>query len=122
MGHLIMSAKERERLKVFERVEKGELTLKQAAELTGVSYRQVKRQYRRYGQEGDGGLVHRGRGKEGNRGYGREFKEAVIARYKERYPDFGPTLACEKLIEDGYKLSAETLRQWLIADELWEKR
>lgn len=122
MGHLIMSAKERERLKVFERVQKGELTLKQAAELTGVSYRQVKRQYRRYGQEGDGGLVHRGRGKEGNRGYGREFKEAVIARYKERYPDFGPTLASEKLIEDGYKLSAETLRQWLIADELWQKR
>jgi transposase len=80
MGHLIMSAKERERLKVFERVQKGELTLKQAAELTGVSYRQVKRQYRRYGQEGDGGLVHQGRGKEGNRGYGREFKEAVIAR------------------------------------------
>ena len=40
---------------------------------------------------------------------------------KERYADFGPTLACEKRTEGhGYRLSAETLRQWMMAEGLWK--
>jgi len=36
------------------------------------------------------------------------------------YADFGPTLACEKRVESHHSsLSAETLRQWMIADGLW---
>ena len=41
----------------------------------------------------------------------------------ERYADFGPTLACEKLVEQhGYRLSVETLRQWMIAEGLWKPK
>ena len=36
-----------------------------------------------------------------NRARSAEFKAAVLARYQERYPDFGPTLATEKLALDG---------------------
>lgn len=122
MGHLLMSTKERERLKVLARVKKSEMKLKEAAELLGVSYRQAKRQYGRYREEGDKGLVHRGRGRAGNRGYSQDFKKKVIARYQERYPDFGPTLAAEKLEEDGYKLNPETLRLWLVEAGIWQKR
>ena len=33
----------------------------------------------------------------------------------ERYADFGPTLACEKLVEQhGYRLSVETLRPMFV--------
>lgn len=120
MGHLLMSAKERERLKVLERVKRMELTLADAARVLGVSYRQAKRQYTRYRDEGDDGLVHRGRGQTGNRRLA--FKEKVLERYRERYPDFGPTLAAEKLVEEGYELSDETLRLWLVEAGLWKVR
>ena len=40
-----------------------------------------------------------------------------MERYKQRYPDFGPTLAAEKLNLDGYKrIDHETLRQWLVKE------
>ncbi|MEQ8517202.1 MAG: hypothetical protein RIC38_16520 [Chromatocurvus sp.] len=42
---------------------------------------------------------------------------------RSHYADFGPTLASEKLLErDGYRVSAETLRQWMIAEQLWQPR
>lgn len=38
----------------------------------------------------------------------------------EQYPDFGPTLAQEKLTEQHHiNASFETLRQWMISDGLW---
>lgn len=52
-GHLVMSRKERERLKVFARVKRKELTLKEAAELTELCYRHCRRAYQRYQEEGD---------------------------------------------------------------------
>lgn len=87
-----MSAKERKRLKIFERVSRGELTRKDAA-LCGLDYRYVRRLYKRYCALGDRGLVHQGRGRQSNRAYASEFKVAVLKRYQERYSDFGPTLA-----------------------------
>ena len=42
---------------------------------------------------------------------------------RERYADFGPSFACEKLAElHGHRLSAETLRGWMIADGLWKPK
>ncbi len=121
-GHLLMSHKERERLKVFERVKRGELQQLEAAEICGLSYRQTRRLYQRYREWGDRGLLHRGRGRPSNRKYRAEFRAGVLARYQERYPDFGPTLAAEKLALDGYELDHETLRQWLLQAKLWRKQ
>jgi transposase len=50
-------------------------TLKEAAEMTGVSYRQMKRLKKRFEKDGDQGLVHQGRGKAGNRGHKEELKK-----------------------------------------------
>ena len=122
MVHLTMSAKERDRSKVLERVGRGELTLKEAAEMTGVSYRQMKRLKKRFEKDGDEGLVHQGRGKAGNRGHKEELKKRVLEKYKERYPDFGPTLAAEKLEKEGDLVNVETLRQWLIKEGLWKRK
>ena len=121
-GHLTMSSKERERLKLFERVKRAELSLRDAAALCGLSYRQTRRLYKRYRESGDRGLVHRGRGRPSNRAQPAAFKAAVLARYQERYPDFGPTLAAEKLRLDGHVVDHETLRGWLIKAGLWHKR
>jgi hypothetical protein len=41
----------------------------------------------------------------------------------ESYPDFGPTLAAEKLQEDhGLTVSRETLRQWMQDAGIWLSR
>jgi transposase len=95
-GHLRMSARERERLKIFERVKRGELQQTEAATLCQLEYRHLRRLYKRYCAQGDRGLVHQGRGRPSNRAKTTEFKATVLARYQERYPDFGPTLAAEK--------------------------
>ncbi len=117
-----MSAKERERLKIFARVKRGELQQKEAAVLCQLEYRYLRRLYQRYCEQGDSGLVHQGRGRPSNRAKPAEFKAVVLARYQERYPDFGPTLAAEKLALDGHAIDHETLRGWLIKAHLWQKR
>ena len=81
--------------------------------------RQAKRVWRRYQDKGDGGLVHLGRGRCGNREKQVKARERIVARYQERYPDFGPTLAAEHLSREGLKVDHETLRRWLMAQGLW---
>lgn len=117
-----MSRKERRRLELMSRVSEGQLTLVKAAELLGISYRQCKRVCRRYRQEGDAGLVHGSRGRASNRGRA-SVREAVLALYRVKYADFGPTLAREYLWrEDGREVSVTTLRRWLLGAGLWERR
>jgi Integrase core domain. len=121
-GHLMMSRKEREQLKLLARVKRGELNLKEAAEVGGVGYRQCRRQYKRYREHGDRGLLHLGRGRPSNRGRAAAVKQKVLLRYQERYEDFGPTLAAEKLVAEGHTVDHETLRRWLLQAGLWRKR
>ncbi len=123
METLAMSKKERRRLELFSRVREGKLTLVKASELLGLSYRQAKRSYGRYRSEGDGGVVHGLRGRASNRGVDPEKKARVLELYREKYGDFGPTLACEYLAkEDEQEVGVETLRQWLIGEGLWSSR
>ncbi|MBI4356765.1 MAG: helix-turn-helix domain-containing protein [Gammaproteobacteria bacterium] len=118
-GHLIMSQIERVLKVLLESVKAGYLTLKEASERVGLSYRQMKRRKHRYLKEGDTGLMHRRRGQASSRAFPKDFKQSVLALYRERYLDFGPTFASEKLLEDGSKLHHDTLRKWLLAEGLW---
>ena len=123
MGAIGMSRKERDRLEVLGWKERSGISLKEAAEAMGVSYRQSKRIWRRYKAHKGAGLVHLGRGRKANRGYSLEVKERVLRAYGDRYRGFGPTLASEKLQEeDGIRLDHETLRRWLIERGVWERR
>ena len=122
-GALAMSQRERTRLVMMTRVREKAMTIKEAAEVMGVSYRQSRRIYKRYKEEEDRGLIHRNRGQPSNRGKAPEIKEIVLALYGEQYWDFGPTLAAEKLMErDGYEVEHETLRRWLLAAGLWKRQ
>jgi hypothetical protein len=115
MEKLLMSQKERVRLIVMEQVKKDELSLAEACDVLGLSYRQTKRVWRRYRIEGDKGLVHGLRGKPGKRAIASALKARILARYEERYPDFGPTLAAEYLAAEGLLVDHETLRRWRLA-------
>jgi len=122
-GPLAMSQKERLRLVMMNRVEEKAMTIKEASEVMGISYRQGRRIYKRYVSEGDKGLVHRNRGRPSNRSKSCELKGLILALYREQYWDFGPTLAVEKLEElDGYGVDHETLRRWLLAAGLWKRQ
>ena len=122
MATLSMSVNERRRLVVLHQVKAGKLKLAQAAALLGVSYRQAKRVWQRYRTEGDTGLVHRSRGRPSGRRTAPEVRRRALARYRERYPDFGPTLAAEKLRAEGLPVAPETLRRWLLAAGVWRVR
>ena len=121
-GHLTLSKKERQRLAKFEEVTAGRMTLKRAAELLSLSYRQVLRAYARFRAEGDRGLMHRRRRQASNRRTAEAVKAAVLTRYRERYEGFGPTLAAEELAKEGVQVDPETLRRWLLESGDWHKR
>ena len=119
METLLMSQRDRKRMIVMTEVKKGVLSVAEAARAMGVCYRQAKRIWRRFVKRGEAGLVPRSRGRASPRRNPADFRRKVLARYEQRYPDFGPTLAAEKLQEDGLPVDHETLRRWLVDKGLW---
>jgi hypothetical protein len=102
-------------MKVMAGVAEEEVTLIAASGLMGVSYRQGKRIWRRYQDEGDAGLVHRLRGKPSARRKPPALREQVLAMCEEqRYEGFGPTLMAEQLLKAKLVVDHETLRRWRI--------
>ena len=90
-------------------VAEGKRGLGTAAEVLGVSYRQAKRIYRRYREEGPAGVVHRNVGRRSHRSHSKELRATVVGKYREEYRDFGPTLAAEKMGERaGLAIDHET--------------
>lgn len=123
-----MSRRELRRVEVLSRVKEGELKLVNAAELIGVSSRQVKRLWKRYREEGPEGLQHRSAGRRSNQAKPAAFREKVLRLVRKKYGGeagkrFGPTLAAEHLeADDGLKVKAETLRLWMRAEGLWSRQ
>ena len=117
----MMSDKERDRLDVMGRVKRKELTVADGAGLLGLSLRQGRRVWKRFELKGAAGLVHGLRGRTANNAIPRDVRERVVKRYQERYADFGPTLACEKLAADDPDLavSPDTLVRLLRAEGVW---
>jgi Helix-turn-helix domain len=115
-----MSRGERDVLKVMALVLKGERTQEEASRLLKRSVRQIRRLQRRLEKEGDGGLVHRLRGKPSNHRLDASVREAVLKIYRRELMGFGPTLAWEKLTERGHKLSSRSLHLWLVQEGLWQ--
>ena len=77
----------------------------------------------RYRAEGAAGLVSRHRGRRPNNQIADALRQEILDLVRSRYADFGPTLACEKLAKlHDHKISVETLRQWMIADDLWKPK
>lgn len=104
-------------------VQERQITLVEAALKLKISYRQAKRVYALFQEKGEAGLVHGLQGRASNNRLEEGLKAQVVEAYRNRYSDFGPTLALEKLAEhEGLMLSKESLRQLLIAEGLWMKR
>jgi len=122
-----MSARELSRVEVLSRVKAGTLSVKSAATLLAVSYRQAKRLVRRYRREGAKGLKHRSASRPSNHARPTAERERVLALVRAKYSGpiderFGPTLAAEHLAsEDGVTVHHDTLRRWMVAAGLWSR-
>ena len=123
-----MSQRELKRAGILERVAGGELSLVEGSELMGLSYRQGKRLWKKYGEKGPAGLVHGNVGRVSNRAKPKKFRQRVLKLVREKYSGgeeerFGPTLAAEHLgEEDGLEVEAETLRRWMLEEGLWSRQ
>jgi transposase len=118
-----MSTKEINRGELIRRVRERRLTQVKAASLMNISVRQVKRLYHRFKVGGLSGLASRQRGRPSNHKLTKETKAKVVALVLERYADFGPTLAHEKIVElQGIHVCRETIRGWLVETGIWLTR
>ena len=122
-GLITMSMRELDRVKVIEAVVEQRLMPWRAAERLGVSRRQIERLAERYRNEGGVGLISRQRGKPSHNQLPQGLADRALRLIRERYADFGPTLACEKLLEcHGLQLSKETVRKLMTDAGLWIPR
>ncbi len=118
-----MSVKELKRLKIIQEAIDRHITQKIAASIIGITERQTRRIIRVVRDEGEKGVIHKSRGMVSNRRIPDKIRNKVLMFYKKKYPDFGPTLASEKLSEiDNINISTESLRKWLIEAGIWKRR
>jgi hypothetical protein len=96
---IALSQRERDRLRVLHEIRQKQITQREAARRLKISGRHVRR------------LLVAAR-----------WERKILTRVRERYADFGPTLAAEHLAQEGLPVSRETLRKWMVKASLWRPR
>ncbi|WVT74840.1 ISNCY family transposase [Sinorhizobium chiapasense] len=123
MGLIAMSERDLQRIEVLSKVTAGRMTLVSAARVLELSTRQVRRLLERINTGGAASIRHKAIGRPSNNRINDGVRDYAVTLVRERYADFGPTLAAEKLAErDGLTVSRETLRQWMSEAGLWLSR
>ena len=118
-----MSERELHRIEALSKVIERRMTSVAAANLLGVSVRQVQRLLKTFQADGAAALRHKARGRRSNNRIVDGVRDFVLELIREHYIDFGPTLAREKLIErHQLAVSKETLRKWMTEAGIWTSR
>lgn len=122
-GLFVMSSQELDRKEILDKILKKELTQVKAANILCLTDRRIRKLLSNYKKYGIKALISKKRGKRSNRAYSEEFRHQVINLITSKYPDFGPTFACEKLYElDKIKISHEKLRKWMISADIYKSK
>lgn len=115
MKTIIMTDKDTFRFGVINDLNNNKLSMSQVKVMLGLSGRQIKRIKKQVREEGTEGVIHKGRDKIGNRKIPVEIREKMEKLLKGTYPDFGPTFASEKLLDNhGITISKESVRSIMI--------
>ena len=123
MTLITMSAKELDRFQIIEKLIGQHINGTKAAELLSMSVRQVKRLKAKVIKSGAQGLIHGNRGQPGHRRLPGQERKKIIVLLRQRYPDFGPTFASEKLSENhGIVHDPKTIRQIMMTEGLWKSK
>ena len=122
-GAITMTTHELDRLQIIRLVVDGTLKPGHAAQRLGLTDRQVRRLVQRVRQEGPSGIVSKRAGQPSNNRTPVDRAHLALSIIRDRYADFGPTLACEKLREvHAQELSKETIRKLMMDAGLWVPR
>ncbi len=114
-----MTQKEVTRLEVMQALEAGMMVGREAAEVLGVSERQVKRLRKAYRERGATGLVHGNRGKRSPQRTPEEVVKQIAALVEAHYRDYNDQHVTELLEEKhGIKVSRSTVRRVRLAHGL----
>jgi hypothetical protein len=120
---LQMTKPELHRAQVLDQLVRKHIQQGEAAAQLGISVRQVKRLKRAYLLDGAKALLSKKRGRASNHRLDPEIKKQALVWLGQRYADFGPTLAHEKLTEvHKLNLSVESVRRLMTQAALWKPR
>lgn len=120
---LPMTLKQLGRLDVIHRAKRREITQKVAAKMLQVTDRTVREYLQRLELEGPGFLRHGLRDRPSNNCIPDGERHRIESLLRNRYPDFGPTLATEKLRElHGIERNRKTVQRIQVSLGLWKPR
>ena len=120
---IVMSQKELSRYDIIKQLIDGQINGADASKQIGVSIRHVKRLKAKVNKKGAMGLIHANRGRTSNRRLSDRIISQAKKYLKERYYDFGPTLAAEKLEENHQiKINKESVRHIMTKLDLWKPK
>ncbi|CUX71138.1 MULTISPECIES: ISNCY family transposase [Agrobacterium] len=123
MGLIAMSERDLQRIEILSKVIAGRMTMVSAAHVLDLSTRQIRRLLNRMQTGGAASIRHKAIGRPSNNRINDGIRDYAVTLVRERYADFGPTLAAEKLAErDGLHVSRETVRGWMVDVGLWLSR
>ena len=121
--NIVMASKEAKRYDIIKDLISQKINGTQAAKQLNLSVRQVKRLKRRVKKEGIKGVIHKSRGREGNRKLKRKTAKKIKKLIQENYSDFTPAFIQEKLNEShNIKASYGTVRNIMIKEKLYFPR
>src|SRR5438874_11701712 len=116
---IALSQRERDRLRVLHEIQQKQITQIAEARRLKISDRQIRRLLFRLEEYGDRAVIHGLRGRPSHRRLAARLEHKILRRVRQRYADFGPTLAAEHLAQEGLPVSRETLRKWMVKASLW---
>lgn len=115
-----MSRKEISRVSVLDEVVAKMLTQVSASAKLGITDRHLRRILKNYKKFGPPALIHGLRGKLSNRATPQDKLDEAIKLVEDKYWDFGPTFAAEKLFENhDLKIDHDVLRHEMVRVGLW---
>ncbi|MBB4277316.1 putative ArsR family transcriptional regulator [Rhizobium mongolense] len=95
MGLIAMSERDLQRIEVLSKVVDGRMTMVSAAHVLELSTRQVRRLLERIRTTGAASIRHKAIGRPSNNRICDGVRDYALALIRERYADFGPTLASD---------------------------
>src|ERR1700737_3701344 len=116
---IALSQRERDGLRGLHGAQQKQITQIEAPRRLKISDRHIRRLLFRLRGRGDRAVIHGLRGKPSNRRLAAGLELKILRRVRQRYADFGPTLAAEHLAQGGLPVSRETLRKWMVKASLW---
>lgn len=114
---------EQEKAAILASAIAGKITNSHAAKQLRLSIRQVQRAKAAIRTDGIASVVHGLKGKSSNHRISEAIKKRSLDVIKEKYSDFKPSFATEKLAENhNIAISYGTTRLWMIEEKLWKPR